>query len=1132
MALDFQRMPIAFGQGLSTKSDPKQLPAGRMTTLENATFQIGQELNKRNGYAALSKNIISGGTISAGVDVQTFQSELVELDGQSLYSYNDANTDWVNKGALVTTTLSTSSVIRNNTQQTIQDSAINGSLRCFVWYDSVGQLGYSVFDSLTNQSVVNNQALDALGTAVKVLAFGTKFVIIYFETGASSLKYKTVDISTPTTLSASVSIATDIQVSNHAFDASVYNSRIYIAYASTTNNRVNMYYLDSGFTKSSQLVVVTSVTPSAITVVGDASFNSWVSYSATASADDVYVFVANPNLTTTTLASTILDSSPTDGARNITGVVSGTIGTFYYECPRITGFVSTELTPNLVRSNTMTLAGVAGSSAVFNRGIGLASKAFSYSGVNYFWASFDSNLQSSYFLMNGSDIIVAKLSSDLGGGYSAHSILPEVNLISSGRYQMASLIKDFVFSSNGDEFTQTGVLSAEFSFSQVAPPSITLGQNLLLSGGIINMYDGASVVEHGYSIYPEGLSSTFQAGTPSIGGGLGIGTASTLVNQVQYSGVYEWTDNQGQIHRSAPSPPVTVNLPIEETTIVSGSTHGNSSILTGNISSVAVVGDTVNVIGFSSGGPGQPFLTYTYNATVATNSSGTVTLSGSYNIVASTISFIVSKHALAMYWLGSPQYGTQGNCFAGQLLIPLPLSGTTGAISDFPPGTYVTDVSTGATSEPRIGAAGASAMYYSADVYQVTITFPTLKLTSKAKVALALYRTEVNGTQFYRTTAANVLTLNDKTVDSVSITDTSSDLSLIGNEQLYTTGEIENIEAPAIRTITSFKSRAIAIPSEADLSWWFSKQVIPGSPVEFTDSFVKNVDSKISSIKAVGVLDEKLIFFGPGSKYYIVGDGPGASGANDDFSQAQHITGATGCSNQSSILEVPIGLIYQDPTKGIYLLDRSLQEQYIGQDVERYNNDPITSAETIPGTTSVRLTLTSGTVLIYDWFYNQWGGDPYASEAIGATISNGKFTYVQSNGLVQQQTPALFTDNGSAITMSLTTGWMSFAQVQGFQRVSELEILGQYKSSHTLNVVIYSDFDDVTPTQTIQIPVTSDPTNYEYRIRLIRQKCSSIKIKIFDSNQSGTGESFSLSNMALMVGVKKGNNKLSAEKSY
>lgn len=1126
--LEKQTLPIAFGQGIDTKTDPKQVIPGKLTDLQNGSFQTNKEIRKRPGYSSLP-------SLSAGVGIQSYNDELISLDGSSLYSYNSNGASQALKGTCPNLTLSTQTVVRTTTQQTNQDSAINGTLKCFVWYDSIGHLGYSVIDTVTGQSIVNNQTLSATGTVVKVLSLGANFVVIYFDT--NSVYYRAISTSTPTVLGAAVLIANDIEISGHGFDASVFNSRIYVAYGTTTANRVSMYFLSSSLALSTKLNVTTTVVPSTITVFGDSSFNAWVGYALPGLASKVYAFIANPNLTATVLAETQIDAPTGTGARNITGVVSGTTGTFYYECTQANSFQSTELTPNRLISNTMTLTGTVGTAAIFRRGVGLASKVFSYNSVNYLVVAFQSILQSGYFLLNGSAQTVLKLSPQEGGGYTAGSILPEVNTVSSGVFQTASLIKDLLTVSAGTIGTQTGVLSATFSFSLKDPSKFVLGKNLHIAGGILNMYDGASVVEHGFNVYPEGLATSLNlfATTP---GGLGPGASTSQTNQYQYSAVYEWTDNQGQLHQSSPSVPVNVTIPAYTKIQFTGTAASGSADLT-SISPAS--GYSVGMYVYLTDTNGAPpvFGGFPQGATITGISGTTITLSSTSTLVVGTHNFIATNSPADIFQLSAAPPGTTSFTFAfgspreGQTIFGA-LNSIGSSVALFPVGTKITSVigSTLTTSAASLIDSTPRIPVFTNDTYSVTLTLPTLKLTAKTNVSIALYRTAVNGTVFYRTTSPTALTYSDPTANSILYVDTVGDGDLVGNEQLYTTGgEVENISIPAVSVATTFKSRAIAVLSENPLSWWYAKQVIPGVPVEFSDLFVSNVDSRIGSITAVGVLDEKIIFFGPNTKYFTVGEGPSPSGSNNDFSSAQHITGSTGSSNQASILEVPIGLMYQDLSKGIYLLDRSLQEQYIGKDVEAYNSQVVTSAQTVPGTTSVRFTLDSGTVLNYNWFENQWSTDPLASAAVSSTLFQNKFTYITSAGSILTQSTG-FTDGAAFIPLSLTTGWMSFAGVQGFERVRRLLILGNYKSAHTLNIQIYTDFNDVAPSQTVAIPVTSDPGVYQYRIHLAQQKCESIKIKIYDSQTPTYGEGFSISSMAFEVGVKRGAMKLPVGKSY
>src|SRR5216683_8295056 len=77
MTLQRQPVNMPFGHGgIDTKTNPIQIPLGKLLVLENATFVSPGKLSKRNGYLALTTSILGGGMITAG---QTLFSRLNEL---------------------------------------------------------------------------------------------------------------------------------------------------------------------------------------------------------------------------------------------------------------------------------------------------------------------------------------------------------------------------------------------------------------------------------------------------------------------------------------------------------------------------------------------------------------------------------------------------------------------------------------------------------------------------------------------------------------------------------------------------------------------------------------------------------------------------------------------------------------------------------------------------------------------------------------------------------------------------------------------------------------------------------------------------------------------------------------------
>src|ERR1700744_6308618 len=183
-------------------------------------------------------------------------------------------------------------------------------------------------------------------------------------------------------------------------------------------------------------------------------------------------------------------------------------------------------------------------------------------------------------------------------------------------------------------------------------------------------------------------------------------------------------------------------------------------------------------------------------------------------------------------------------------------------------------------------------------------------------------------------------------------TDTLGDSATFpaGNNLIYTTGGVvEDIGGPASNVFALFDTRLWVLDAEDPNLWWYSKQVIEGTPVEMSDLLTFYVAPSTSSQASTGPttaaapMDDKLIMFKGNPNYqnaiyYINGTGPDNTGANNQYSEPIFITAAVGCNNQRSIVLTPPGLMFQSG-QGIWLLGRDLSTNYIGAPVEAYNSD-------------------------------------------------------------------------------------------------------------------------------------------------------------------------------------------------
>ena len=660
-------------------------------------------------------------------------------------------------------------------------------------------------------------------------------------------------------------------------------------------------------------------------------------------------------------------------------------------------------------SNTVSISGTVGTPATMLRGVGLASKSFiDTSGIIYMAICYGGS-QPTYFLCDSTGAIYMRLAYSNGGGYAASQTLPTVTL-SNGTYYLPYLNNDFLASVNkginlpsgtptAAIYTQTGINLAKFDIASVGQYSAETAGALHLTGGQLWEYDGVRPVEHGFHVWPDNTGYT----TATTGGFI-------TAQQYFYQFCYEWTDNQGNLHRSAPSIPMSV--------VTTGSTSVN------------------------------------------------------------------------------------------------------------------------------------------------TLYIPTLRLTYKISpnpVRIVGYRWSAGQQVSYQFTSLTSPTLNDPTVDYVTITDSLADSSILGNVILYTTGGvIENIAAPASIASCLFKNRLFLVDAEDQNLLWYSKQVIESVPVEMSDLLTLYIAPTTGSqgstgpITALAAMDDKLIIFKKDAIYYLTGTGPDNTGANNDFTDPIFITSSVGSSNPDSIILMPNGVMFQSD-KGIWLLGRDLSTNYIGAPVENYNSNIVLSAQAIPATNQVRFTLDNNITLMYDYFFNQWGTFSNIA-AISSTLYQSYHTYLNSYGGVYQETPNVYLDGSLPVLMSFTTAWITLSGIQGYERFYSAYLLGTYYTPFTLNVQLAYDYNQGSSQAVVVSPDNYSPSwggdsvwggnqswggpgnVFEARVFPQQQKCESFQLtvnELYDSSHGvPSGQGLNLSGLLLMVGAKRGNRTQTAGRSF
>lgn len=593
MALTPNKIPVQF-RGLETKLDPRQAVVGDLVLLENVRFDNPPRLNKRYGSRRLTK-------ASAGRQLATFKREVLVGTGFRLMSYSQNGL--VDKGVLESFTISSQPIARNVYTQQMPDSAVHsGGIAVFAWESIEGGSTvsrYTVFDSITRQPVVSNVSLGSTAVKPKVLSLGNYVVILYMDSGSGAIRYISIPANDPTRPSAAVDFASNANKTLQLFDATVCDGKLYLVYLNVSS-KIVATYIDEAFQLYLPVTVASGVTPDALTVFtnGEVASPVWFAYAVNGSSIPWRV---KYDATLSTRYWNLSGSALGGQTYNICGIGIGETSVVFYEVPQ-----SVSYTPRYqcILYGCYGASGSQTSSGFFSRTVGLASKPFYYGDRVHVLTAHQSDadspsgtptgLQNTYFLQSFdptsivlgvtdcAGTVVGKIASGIGGGHTQKVGLPEVNQHSTGIYGVAHLQVDRLFSSQGNTFTQTGIENAVFNFN-IDQESLEMGDTLLITGGILSMYDGAQVCEHNFHLYPENVTVTKTVVSKTS-------TTGADAGQYQICVVFEWMDNFGIIQQSAPSPVVSVTVDAAEAAAGAGFTYAIPALaLTSKNTPVSVV---------------------------------------------------------------------------------------------------------------------------------------------------------------------------------------------------------------------------------------------------------------------------------------------------------------------------------------------------------------------------------------------------------------------------------------------------------------------------------------------------------------------------------------------------------------
>lgn len=544
-------IPYEFSGGLNAQIAEYKLDQPNLETAENIRMnQIGQ-IDKRPGFTSISDNIMGGGNITNGKEITVFNNELIEFDGEYIYSWQPEEQVWINKGSCFSTQCKQIRVLNTKiATQANPDATTSNGVSVYAWEDNratsnIAQgVRYSVLNTTTNGVIVSDKLVYSFGASPKVVSDGNNFFIFYCAS-SNDILYSRIPVNRPNTVQENNSV---IVVNGWVPDLSPH-----IAYdvCIGPENIVWLTYAGSdGFVHatnpssygSSQHLTLSAGYALCVASTFDSFGRQWVAWS-TSYGTWVNAYVAGEPV----FPSDREISS--DAACNISIIEGTDKGSAYvsYEIPDGgIGFF------NYVNSSIVSSRGIVQQLQQI-RAVGLASKLFKQGGNIFMNVIKATSLQSTYLtlcLTHFNIPAVAKHSPSNGGTLRTNKIMAQCDYISQDTFMFAGQRKGAFTSYANAQTTNLGCAGYTLNFDVANSfGNVTSSNNLHIVGGIKKVYDGISCVEDNFHFFPE-MPDGFACDVALSGRNGNLTFSSLNASFYQYNVVYEWTDNYGQVQRS------------------------------------------------------------------------------------------------------------------------------------------------------------------------------------------------------------------------------------------------------------------------------------------------------------------------------------------------------------------------------------------------------------------------------------------------------------------------------------------------------------------------------------------------------------------------------------------------------
>lgn len=459
------------------------------------------------------------------------------------------------------------------------------------------------------------------------------------------------------------------------------------------------------------------------------------------------------------------------------------------------------------------------------------------------------------------------------------------------------------------------------------------------------------------------------------------------------------------------------------------------------------------------------------------------------------------------------------------------------------------------------------------------ITCYTLGLTQKQRISdlsgqsslvyILLYRQQVSGSGdplFYLVSTEPFPVANENTLldEKIVISDILTDAGLTDGTHRVLNTNTSELPHNAPETFThciTHKNRVVGIGADQRTIWDSSTYVDSVMP-SFNDTVTTTVDDTNEVLIALGSLYDKLLIFTRTGVWVRYGDGPSAAGTGNDWSQPQRLPVAAGCIDPRSVVNTPLGVMYQS-VRGLELVSADLGVQFLGKRVAGTTKTfPIcTSAVFCEDSSTVRFTFTSseaapnsgnGAIVLYDIRRDRWAVHSVMCGMTRGNVPNAPMqgaawhpvlgycathndssaaALIYRENTVADPTPWL--DFGTYfVPLQVQMAWIKSGDLVGWQKVRRVRPLTQYFDAHGLSCQFDYDYNagaEVHSFTSAQVAVFANPATGFEMVKFIPKsgRCSAIGVTLTTVAPTspqvlGSGRGAGFTGVALEIHQEKG----------